>query len=34
MYHFNEVWKQLHLHIIFQDFLIEFFVDFAPMFYF
>ena len=22
MYHFNEVWKQLHLHIIFQDFLL------------
>jgi hypothetical protein len=23
MYHFNEVWKQLHLHIIFLNFLIE-----------
>jgi hypothetical protein len=22
MYHFNEVWKQVHLHIIFQDFLL------------
>jgi hypothetical protein len=31
MYHFNKVWKQLHLTMNFQDFLLNVFVDFAPM---
>jgi hypothetical protein len=31
MYHFNEAWKQLHLHIIFQDFLIVFFWLILPL---
>jgi len=32
MYHFNEIWKQLHLHIIFQYFLIEFFLLILPLY--
>ena len=31
MYHFNEAWKQLNLHIIFQNFLIVFFWLILPL---